>query len=147
LKTSQDGLNLIENFESFRSCPYLCPAHVPTIGIGSTHYANGNPVKLSDTPITLAEGWNILKANIVQYEEAITRFVRVPLTQNQFDALVSFVYNLGTEAFRTSTMLKLLNSKDYTGAAGQFQRFCHCDGKENDGLKQRRAREAALFLR
>ena len=145
--TSQEGLNIIEAFEGFKPNPYLCPAGVPTIGIGSTHYADGRAVKLTDVPITLADGWALLRATIRPYEAAISRFVQVPLTQNQFDALVSFTYNVGTEAFRTSTMLGLLNAKDYRGASGEFKRFCHCNGKEDYGLLKRRNKEALLFMR
>jgi len=144
--TSKRGIELIERFEGFRSKPYLCSAGVPTIGIGSTRYANGLPVKLTDEPITKIEAYALLAQTITNFEEAINRYVKVPISQNKFDALVSFTYNVGAQALRTSTLLKKLNANDIIGAAHEFDKWSYAGGKKVAGLAQRRQSEKLLFL-
>lgn len=145
-KTSENGIKLIEQFEGFRSKPYLCSAGVPTIGIGSTRYANGAPVKLTDQPITLEQARGILSKTIKPFEDAVNRYVQVPINQNQFDALVSFAYNLGAQALRTSTLLKKLNANDKIGAAHEFDKWVYVGRKKIQGLVNRRRSEKILFL-
>jgi lysozyme len=145
MQVSDNCLNIIREFEGFKSKPYLCPAGVPTIGYGSTRYADGTPVKLSDPPITEAKADEIMHATLGQYEDAVNRYVTVPINQNQFDALVDFAYNAGAQNLRTSTLLKLLNQKDYDGAAGQFGAWVYGGGKKLPGLVRRRAAEQRLF--
>ncbi len=94
MQTSSKGLALIKKFEGFRSKPYLCPAGVPTIGYGSTRYANGNAVNLSDAPITEAEATALLQQTLTTYERGVTSRVTSSVNQNQFDALVCFAYKL-----------------------------------------------------
>jgi lysozyme len=128
------------------SCsPYLCPAGIPTIGYGSTRYADGTPVKLGDPPISQAQADNIMRATLGEYEAAVTRYVTVPINQNQFDALVDFAYNAGAQNLRTSTLLKMLNAGNVAGAKAQFSRWVYGGGKPLTGLVKRRAAEAALF--
>lgn len=146
MKTSKAGLDLIKEFESFRSAPYLCSAGVPTIGYGTTVYPNGIKVKLSDQKITQQLAETFLQHHVNAIEKDVLSLVKVPLTQNQFDALVSFAYNVGLGAFQDSTLLKLLNAGDIDGASKQFERWNKAGGKVSNGLTRRRNAEKALFL-
>jgi lysozyme len=134
MKVSDNCLKIIREFEGFQSKPYRCPAGVPTIGYGSTRYANGTPVKLTDPPITEAKADEIMRTTLVQYEDAVNRYVSAPINQNQFDALVDFAYNAGAQNLRTSTLLTLLNKKEYKAAAGQFDKWVNGGGKKLPGL-------------
>ncbi|WP_229407164.1 lysozyme [Methylobacillus flagellatus] len=96
--------------------------------------------------ITEAEATRLLVSDLVDAESAVNRLVKVPLTQNQYDALVSFVFNVGSGAFSRSTLLKLLNAGDYQGAANQFPAWRMSGGVVMAGLVKRRANERALFL-
>lgn len=146
MNLTDKGRNLLKEFEGFRSAPYRDVKGVPTIGYGATHYANGEPVTMNDPDITLAQANELLKRMIPQYESIIDRLVTVPLNQNQYDALVLFVYNIGEPQFGKSTLLRLLNAGDYDGAAKQFSRWKYSGGKVFKGLVTRRAKEKALFL-
>ena len=146
MKTSNKGKAIIKQYEGFRAKPYLCPAGVPTIGYGATYYTDGRKVTLRDAPISEADADKLLDKMLVKYEDAVNRYVQVPINQNQFDALVSFCYNLGQEALRTSTLLKKLNNKDYNGAADAFLNWVYAGGKKLQGLVNRRTDERKLFL-
>ena len=146
MKTSSKGKAIIKQYEGFRAKPYLCPAGVPTIGYGATYYADGRKVTLRDAAISEADADKLLDKMLGKYEDAVNRYVQVPMTQNQFDALVSFCYNLGQEALRKSTLLKKLNNEDYKGAADQFLRWNRAGGKVLAGLTKRRTDERKLFL-
>ena len=145
MNVSEKCLALIREFEGFRSKPYLCPAGVPTIGYGSTRYADGRPVKMTDAPITEAQAQELLQATLAKYEACVNGAVKMTINQNQFDALVSFTYNVGCSAFRNSTMLRLLNQGYAPQAAAQFNRWTLGGGKVLAGLVSRRAAERALF--
>ena len=145
LKTSPQGLAIIKKFEGSRAKPYRCPAGVATIGYGSTYYADGKPVKLTDAPITEAQAQELLQATLTKYEDCVNGAVKMPINQNQFDAFVSFTYNLGCGAFRKSTMLQLFNTGYAGAAAEQFNRWTLGGGKVLAGLVSRRAAERALF--
>ena len=145
LKTSPQGLAIIKKFEGFRAKPYRCPAGVATIGYGSTYYADGRPVKMTDAPITEAQAQELLQATLAKYEDCVNGAVKMPINQNQFDALVSFTYNVGCSAFRNSTLLRLLNQGYAPQAAEQFARWNRGGGKVLPGLVARRAAERALF--
>lgn len=146
MKTGQAGIDLIKKFEGLQLKPYLCPAGIPTIGYGSTLYPDGTRVKTTDKPITKDKAEDILRATLGSYERAVNNLVKVPLTQNQFDALVSFTYNVGGVNLADSTLLKLLNKKDYVGAAKEFDRWTKAKGKVLPGLVVRRDDEQKLFL-
>ena len=146
MKTSSKGKAIIKQYEGFRAKPYLCPAKIPTIGYGATYYTDGRKVKLSDPAISEADADKLLDKMLVKYEDAVNRSVQVPMTQNQFDALVSFCSNLGQENLRNSTLLKKLNNKDYNGAADQFLRWDKANGRVLAGLTARRRDERRLFL-
>lgn len=140
------SIDIIKEFEGFSSKPYLCPAGVPTIGYGSTRYADGTKVKLTDKPITKEEAHRLLFDTLGQYENAIHKNVYAPITQNMFDALVSFTYNVGVGNFKNSTLLKKLNKADYHGAATELLRWNKAGGKVLAGLTRRREAERKLFL-
>lgn len=140
MKTSEQGLALIRRSEGFSAQIYLCPAEKPTIGYGHVirageSYPNG---------ISEAEAEALLAKDVEGTEQAIGRLVMVSLSQNQFDALVAFAYNIGVKAFEKSTLLRLLNEGN-SAAYEQFGRWVYAGGRKLDGLTVRRAAEAALF--
>lgn len=141
MKTSKNGIELIKKYEGCRLTAYKCPANVWTIGYGHT-----KGVK-SGMKITKAQAEAYLKQDLVTYENAVSKYVKVPISQNQFDALVSFSFNCGTGALRTSTLLSKLNKRDYNGAANEFLRWNKANGKVLNGLVRRRTEERALFLK
>ncbi|BEM56381.1 lysozyme [Serratia marcescens] len=136
-----NGLNLIKHFEGLKLRAYQCSAHVWTIGYGHTADVSANDV------ITEEEALYFLHQDLAESERAVNQYVHAPLTQNQFDALVSFVFNLGVGNFRTSTLLKKLNAGDNDGVAQEFGRWIHAGGKALPGLVRRREAERALFLK
>ena len=142
MKTSAAGLDLIKGFESYSATAYLCPAKVLTIGYGHT----GSDVK-PGMRITVQRGMELLAQDVNRFERAVNRLVTVPLTQGQFDALVSFAFNVGEGAggLQTSTLLKKLNARDYAGAAAQFNLWNKSKGKVLAGLVRRRAAERKMF--
>ena len=147
MQASDGCLAIIRECEGFRAAPYLCPAGVPTIGYGSTRYEDGTPVRMTDPPIdTVRAGEIMLAAVNADSGPAVNRYVQVPVNQGQFDALVDFAYNCGTQNLRTSTLLKKLNAGDYAGAAGQFGLWINGGGHPLPGLVKRRALERDLFL-
>jgi lysozyme len=146
MSTSQNGINLISSFEGCELKAYLCPAKVWTIGFGTTVYPNGVKVKKGDS-CTLEQAKQFKAHDLKRFEKTVNDLVKVPLTQNQFDALVSLTYNIGTGAFEKSTLLKKLNTGDYQGAADQFTVWNKGGGKVLQGLVNRRAKEKEVFLR
>jgi lysozyme len=142
LKISDNGIKLIKNFEGCRLQAYKCPAGVWTIGYGHT----GQEVK-ENMKITQEQAEKYLKTDLIVHCNNVLKSVTVPLTQNQFDALVSFEYNVGYYALRGSTLLKLLNQKKYKGASEQFERWVYTDKKVLPGLVKRRNAEKELFLK
>ena len=146
MKTSSNGTALIREFDGFVANAYLCPAKVWTIGIGTTIYPNGTKVKKGDK-CTQAQALEYLQHDLKSFEKTVNDSVKVPLSQNQFDALVSLAYNIGSGAFKNSTLLKKLNAKDYAGAADQFLVWNKGGGKVLKGLVRRRDAERALFLK
>ena len=146
MKTSQSGISLIKGFEGKRLNAYDDGVGVWTIGFGTIKYPNGVRVKKGDT-CTEAQAESYLKNDLVKFENAINRLVKVPLNQNQFDALASFTYNLGETNLSNSTLLKKLNAKDYAGTADQFLRWNKAGGKVMNGLTRRREAERNLFLK
>ncbi|NTU59272.1 MAG: lysozyme [Chlorobiaceae bacterium] len=145
MQVSEGCLNLIRKSEGFRAKPYRCPAGIPTIGYGSTRYADGRAVKLTDSPITQEQADDIMRATLGEYEAAVTRYVTVEINQNQFDALVDFAYNAGAQNLKNSTLLKLLNKGQYENAAIEFGKWVYGGGKKLGGLVTRRGLERELF--
>lgn len=144
---SNRGIALIKEFEGLYLDAYICPAGKNTIGYGTVMYRDtGEVVRLGDT-ITEEEADKLLKLDIKdKYEKYIREYVKVDITQNQYDALVSFVYNVGGGAFSESTLLKKLNKGDYEGASEEFERWVYGGGVRLKGLVRRRKAEKELFL-
>lgn len=138
---SPRGIALIKEHEGFRAKPYYCPAGKLTIGYGHV-IRDGENFKA----ITPEEGEALLRNDVAEAESAVSRLVKAPLTQNQFDALVSFVFNIGTNRFAKSTLCSLLNQEMYFAAAQEFQKWAWGGGKKLPGLVKRRAAEKELFL-
>ena len=143
---SKNGLDLIKRFEGLMLNPYLCSAGKPTIGYGSTYYPDGKKVTLQDKEITEQKAFEILEyiAN-KDFGSNINKVVKVPLNQNQFDALVSFAYNIGNWNFNSSTLLRWLNQGNYKEASMQLLRWDKSKGIVLNGLTKRRKAEKALF--
>jgi lysozyme len=136
---SDAGLALIKQFEGLSLKAYLCPARVWTIGYGTTRGVQpGNQV-------TEAEAEMLLRDDVSRFERGVAERIQVPVTQGQFDALVSLAYNIGLSAFGKSTLLRLLNDSKYSLAAEQFPRWNKAGGKVLSGLTKRRAAERAMF--
>lgn len=146
MKTSTSGINLIKQFEGKRLVAYQDSVGVWTIGFGTIKYPNGQRVKSGDT-CTDVQAETYLKNDLVKFENAINRLVKVNLNQNQFDALASFTYNLGETNLANSTLLKKINAKDFKGAADEFLKWVNAGGKRLQGLVNRRNAERSLFLK
>ena len=142
MKISANGINMICGFEDLRLKAYDDGVGVWTIGYGTT-VINGRKVKKGDT-CTVEQAKSYMAQDLKQFESAVNQ-VKVPLNQNQYDALVSLAYNIGASAFLNSTLFKKLNAKDYKGAAEQFARWNRAGGKVMRGLTNRRAKERKLF--
>ena len=140
MKTSSKGINLIKKYEGFRSKAYLCPARIWTIGYGHT-----SGVKSGDV-ITEAQGEEYLRADLKEAENVINSH-NLELNQNQFDALVSFVFNLGPGNFNRSTLLKLIKGSRYdVRIKAEFRKWVYGGGKVLNGLVKRRKEEAELYF-
>ena len=146
LKLSESGRALIKDKEVFSSTWYLCPAKKMTIGWGHVKESGDNFNHIDEN-----RGNELLDWDCKEAIDCIKKYVKVPLTQNQFDALVVFVFNIGIGAFQTSTVLRKLNAGDLLGSAKGFALFnkITVKGKKQvcNGLVKRRAEEAALFLK
>lgn len=145
MQTSDKGIALIKQFEGCKLTAYQDSVGVWTIGYGWTQLVDGKPIRAGMT-INQETAERLLKAGLVSYESDVSRLVKVGLTQGQFDALVSFTYNLGARSLSTSTLLRKLNAGDYPGAADEFLRWNKAGGKVLNGLTLRREAERALFL-
>lgn len=143
MEISLAGLNQIKLHEGFKANVYKDSAGYPTIGYGHKLTAAERLQGLST--VTAEEAARLLASDVAGAESAVNGMVNVPLTQSQFDALVSFVYNIGAGAFRRSTLLALLNQGKYDMAANQFARWNKAGGLVSQGLSNRRASEMALF--
>ena len=133
------GLDIVKEAEGLRLSAYLCPAGIPTIGYGHT-----KGVKLGDTCTReQAEKW--LENDFFTAKQEVKAVVKVPLRENQLDALASFVFNLGVRKLIQSTLLKKLNAGDYNGAAAEFDKWVFAGKVKLNGLIKRRAKERQLF--
>ena len=140
------GLALIRRWEGFRAAPYLDAAGVPTIGYGTIRYEDGTPVTLADPPIGRERAEALLRDHVVRRTcPSVLRLIAVPLRDAQFDALVSFTYNLGGGALQASTLRRKVNRGEDEAAAAEFPRWCWAGGRRLPGLLRRREAEAALY--
>jgi len=142
MQASQTGKDLIKKYEGLRLKAYVCPGGRWTIGYGQT-----GPDVYEGLEIDEQTANNLLWKALPGYEDAINELVKVPLNQNQFDSLVSFTYNIGIEAFKKSTLLKMINSGDMVGASYQFLIWIYSGHKILRGLVERRKAEKDLFTK
>ncbi len=144
MKISDAGLNKLKKFEGLELCPYLDSAGKITIGYG--HLILPHEKHLLTGCITEPEAERLLRNDVKTAEKYVNKYVDVPLSQNEFDALVSFVYNVGGGAFKASTMLKRLNSGNKHLAADEFERWIYAGGVKSKGLLARRMAEKKTFI-
>ena len=146
-KTGNAGIEMIKSFEGFRSAPYKCPAGIPTIGYGATFYPDGKKVTMADASITETKATELLQSMLGSFERYVDSYCRDDINQNQFDALVSFAYNLGPANLKSSTLLKKvnLNPEDET-IRDEFMKWVKAGGKTLKGLVKRREAEANLYF-
>tara|TARA_Y100001963_G_scaffold34782_1_gene48507 strand:- start:2152 stop:2577 length:426 start_codon:yes stop_codon:yes gene_type:complete len=140
MKISNNGLDLVKHFEGLVLKAYKCPAGVWTIGYGHTKDVQPGDEWSED------HAEHMLEVEMEEYEQYINDLVEVELNQNQFDAMVSWVYNLGVGNLQSSTLLKVLNAGDYAGVPEQIMRWNKAGGKVLEGLTRRRQAEADLFV-
>jgi len=147
MKLNENGYKLICEFEGLKLKPYLCSAKIPTIGYGNTYYPNGKRVTLLDEPITKEYAFEIFKTIADKFASRVDEMVTSELTQNKFNALVSFAYNVGTGAFSTSTLLKKVNNNpnDVT-IKNEFLKWVKANKKVIQGLVNRREKEIAIYF-
>ena len=138
---SQAGINFIKKHEGFRSCRYQDAADVWTIGYGHAGWA---AKKYKCIKPRFAE--KLLRDDLATAERAVNRLVDANLLQHEYDALVSFVYNVGESAFARSTLLKKVNDYNFRGASHEFKKWIYAGGKKNKGLRKRRYEERKVFL-
>ena len=147
MKLDKKGYDLIKEFEGLKLKPYLCSAGVPTIGYGSTYYENGTKVKLTDAPITKERADALFKIVADDFAKRVVPLIKKPVTQNQFNALVSFAFNLGVRALQNSTLLRLVNiNPNDANIAKEFLKWNKAGGKVVQGLTNRRIKESALYF-
>ncbi len=140
--TSQKGLDLIKKFEGFSDKEYICPAGKATIGYGHVILPSDN----FPSYLTRKEAEDLLKKDLEPRQTALNSFLRVNINQNQFDALMSLIYNIGTGNFQKSTLLKFVNDRLFDKVPDQFRRWSYVNGKISKGLANRREEEIKLWL-
>ena len=147
MKLNSSGYLLITEFEGFSAKPYLCSAKIPTIGYGSTYYSDGKRVTMLDKEITKHQALEIFKTIADRFASKVSKLVTSPLNQNQFNALVSLAYNIGTGNFASSTILKKVNKNhNDTSIALEFKKWNKVNKKEVAGLTRRRINEANIYF-
>ena len=147
MKSSSNGIRLIQEFEGLRLTSYLCSAGVPTIGYGATYYHDGSKVKLGQT-ITKEQASQMLVDHLKEFEGSVTGLLnKTKVNQNQFDALVSLNYNIGPTNLAISQLLRFvkLNPNDPRIAA-EFAKWNRAGGEVVTGLVRRRKKEAQLYF-
>jgi lysozyme len=146
MKLNEQGYRFIAKHEGLRLKPYLCPAKIPTIGYGNTYYPNGKRVTLLDDPITKEQAFEMFKIIADRFGKRVDDLVTSKINQNQFNALVSFCYNVGTGNFMKSTLLKKVNAdpNDFDIRL-EFAKWNKAGGVKSNGLVNRRSEESALY--
>lgn len=147
MKLNDDGYLLISDFEGFSAVPYLCSAGVPTIGYGNTYYPDGKRVTMADKATTKKEAFEIFKHTADRFALSVNRYLKKPVTQNQFNSLTSFAYNLGTGNFAGSTLLKKVNiNPNDPSIKTEFLKWDKAGGKVVKGLTTRRNKEQENYF-
>ena len=147
MKSSDNGIRLIQEFEGLRLTSYLCSAGVPTIGYGATFYQDGSKVKLGQT-ITRDQANQLLKDHLKEFEGAVIGLLNTTkVNQNQFDALVSFTFNLGAGNLAKSQLLRFIKANpNDPKIAAEFAKWNRAGGEVSRGLVRRRKKEAELYF-
>jgi lysozyme len=157
MKISANAIKVIKHHEGVRQKPYRCPALLWTIGVGHVLYPTQgnlpidkrNEVQLKEEDnrvFSMEEVDGILESDLLRFERGVERFIPVPLTQGQFDALCSFAFNVGLGTLQRSTLRQKALRGDMEGAAQELLKYCMAGGKVLKGLQNRRIDEKALFL-
>jgi lysozyme len=140
------GLSIILVAEGFVAEPYRCPAGIASIGYGSTILLNGRRVTMASKAVTKDEGEALLRRHLDRVETDISKLIRIPLNENEFSALCSWTYNLGSGRLQSSTLRAKLNRGERLGAANEFPKWRWANGRILRGLVIRREAERQLFL-
>jgi len=157
MNVSPKAIAMIKHHEGVRQKPYQCPARLWTIGVGHVMWPEQGKLKLEDRnafPVrqedmrtySMEEIDGILRADLARFEQGVSKFITVPLTQGMFDGLVSFSFNVGLGTLQRSTLRAKLNRNDKEGAAEELLKYCMAGGKILKGLQNRRIDERAMFL-
>ncbi|MFI8379618.1 lysozyme [Leeuwenhoekiella sp. NPDC079379] len=146
MRIGTKGIELIQKYEGFRNNAYLDVKGIPTIGWGNTYYQDNTNVRLGDS-ITRKQGDEMFLLILKRYEDEVNKYVTSKINQSQFDALVSFTYNCGWGALKSSTLLKKVNKDPCEPSIlEEFQKWNKSGGKVYKGLKRRRNEEAYLYF-
>ena len=146
MKLSDNGFNLLAELEGVVLHPYKDSAGIPTIGIGSTYYEDGTKVTMKDKAITKERAIQLAKNVVKSFEARVNKSIVVPMTQNQFDAMVLLCYNIGESGFARSSVVKNFNAGNLQKAADSFLLWNKAGGVVSKGLTNRREKERELFL-
>ena len=146
LQLSANGFNLLAELEGVVLHPYKDSVGIPTIGIGSTYYEDGTKVTMKDKAITKERAIQLAKNVVKSFEARVNKSIVVPMTQNQFDAMVLLCYNIGESGFARSSVVRNFNAGNLQKAADSFLLWNKAGGKVSKGLTNRRQKERNLFL-
>ena len=157
MNVSDRAINTIKHHEGVRQKPYRCPARLWTVGVGHVLYPDQGRLKIDDRDgfalkpednrvFSMEEVDGILKSDLQRFERGVATYCPVELTQGQFDALVSFAFNVGLGTLQRSTLRQKVLRGDTDGAAEEFLKYCMAGGKILKGLQNRRKDERAMFL-
>ena len=146
MKLSDNGFTLLGELEGIVLRPYKDSVGIPTIGIGSTYYEDGTKVKMTDKAITKERAIQLAKNVVKSFEEQVNKSILLPMTQNQFDAMVLLCYNIGKSGFARSSVVRNFNLGNIQKAADSFLLWNKAGGKVVQGLVNRRNKERSLFL-
>jgi lysozyme len=148
MKLDENGYAIIASFEGLSLVPYLCPAKISTIGYGNTFYPSGKKVTMQDKPITKAVALWMLKQTADVFATSVDKIVTSNVNQNQFNALVSFAFNLGSTALIKSGLLRKVNANPSDPTiTNEFMKWINAGGKPSAGLQKRRAQEAKIYFK
>ena len=146
MQLSTNGFNLLAELEGIVLRPYKDSVGIPTIGIGSTYYEDGTKVTMKDKAITKERAIQLAKNVVKSFEQQVNKSILLPMTQNQFDAMVLLCYNIGESSFARSSVVRNFNAGNLQKAADSFLLWNKAGGKVSKGLTNRRQKERNLFL-
>ena len=146
MQLSTNGFNLLAELEGVVLNPYKDSVGIPTIGIGSTYYEDGTKVTMKDKAITKERAIQLAKNAVKSFEARVNKSILLPMTQNQFDAMVLLCYNIGESSFARSSVVRNFNAGNLQKAADSFLLWNKAGGKVSKGLTNRRQKERNLFL-